>query len=106
MDLDISSAPTGVRRLPDGRRDVEEWGLKVQKLANVFSVTLLFVSLLSASKTINSWFADQYFATDRISDVATLYIILCRIQRRSKEPYDGHVQTGPSTGSKRCGQKG
>ncbi|WRT65837.1 uncharacterized protein IL334_002788 [Kwoniella shivajii] len=42
MDLDISSPPNGGRRLPDGRRDIEEWGLKVQKLANVFSVTLYF----------------------------------------------------------------
>ena len=31
-------------RTGDGRREVEEWGLKVQKLANVHSVTLLFVS--------------------------------------------------------------
>lgn len=45
MDIDTSQPPAGIRRLPDGRRDVEEWPLKVQKLANVFSVTLLFVSL-------------------------------------------------------------
>ncbi|OXG85210.1 hypothetical protein C348_01601 [Cryptococcus neoformans Gb118] len=42
MDIDTSQPPVGIRRLPDGRRDVEEWPLKVQKLANVFSVTLLF----------------------------------------------------------------
>ena len=45
MDLDTSSPPRGVTRTPDGRREVEEWALKVQKLANVHSVTLLFVSL-------------------------------------------------------------
>lgn len=45
MDIDTSQPPAGIRRLPDGRRDVEEWPLKVQKLANVFSVTLLFVSI-------------------------------------------------------------
>lgn len=44
MDLDASSPPRGVTRASDGRREVEEWGLKVQKLANVHSVTLLFVS--------------------------------------------------------------
>ncbi|ODO11923.1 hypothetical protein I350_00707 [Cryptococcus amylolentus CBS 6273] len=42
MDIDTSQPAAGVRRLPDGRRDVEEWPLKVQKLANVHSVTLLF----------------------------------------------------------------
>ncbi|OCF56567.1 hypothetical protein L486_05417 [Kwoniella mangroviensis CBS 10435] len=42
MDIDISSPPNGTRRLPDGRREVEEWGLKVQKLANVFSIILYF----------------------------------------------------------------
>lgn len=44
MDLDASSPPQGVTRTLDGRREVEEWGLKVQKLASVHSVTLLFVS--------------------------------------------------------------
>lgn len=49
MDIDTSQPPAGIRRLPDGRRDVEEWPLKVQKLANVFSVTLLFVSTICIS---------------------------------------------------------
>lgn len=49
MDIDTSQPPAGIRRLPDGRRDVEEWPLKVQKLANVFSVTLLFVSIICIS---------------------------------------------------------
>lgn len=45
MDLDTSMPPPGWRRLEDGRREVEEWGLKVSKMANVYSVTLLFVRL-------------------------------------------------------------
>ena len=44
MDLDINSPPPGYRRGVNGEREVEEWGLKVQKLANVHTVTLLFVS--------------------------------------------------------------
>lgn len=42
MDLDVSDSP--IRRDSAGRREVDEWALKVQKMANVFSVTLLFVS--------------------------------------------------------------
>ncbi len=51
MDLDVSDP--GLSLSPSssvggsgagGIREVEEWGLKVQKMANVFSVTLLFVS--------------------------------------------------------------
>lgn len=42
MDLDVSDSPT--RRDSAGRREVDDWALKVQKMANVFSVTLLFVS--------------------------------------------------------------
>ncbi|KAK4686377.1 hypothetical protein P7C73_g3744, partial [Tremellales sp. Uapishka_1] len=42
MDIDISAPPHGGVRDSHGRREVEEWGLKVQKLANVHSVTLLF----------------------------------------------------------------
>jgi hypothetical protein len=48
MDLDITNPPPGYRRGVNGEREVEEWGLKVQKLANVHSVTLLFVSVLEA----------------------------------------------------------
>lgn len=44
MDLDVSDSPT--QRDSAGRREVDEWALKVQKMANVFSVTLLFVSKL------------------------------------------------------------
>ncbi|KAK8865747.1 hypothetical protein IAR55_000894 [Kwoniella newhampshirensis] len=51
MDLDTSMPPAGIRRLPDGRRDVEDWGLKVQKLANVFSVTLLFSEAATSLKS-------------------------------------------------------
>ncbi|KAI9635043.1 galactose-binding domain-like protein [Dioszegia hungarica] len=40
MDLDVSSPPPGYRRGPGGEREVEEWGLKVQRLANVHCVTL------------------------------------------------------------------
>lgn len=40
----MDTPPAGYRRGLDGRREVEEWGLKVQKLASVHSVTLLFVS--------------------------------------------------------------
>lgn len=43
MDIDVS-APAVQRRDIGGRREVDEWGLKVQKMASVFSVTLLFVS--------------------------------------------------------------
>lgn len=43
MDLNTETPPPGYRRGVDGEREVEEWGLKVQKLANVHSVTLLFV---------------------------------------------------------------
>jgi hypothetical protein len=44
MDLDVEAPPPAYRRGVNGEREVEEWGLKVQKLANVHSVTLLFVS--------------------------------------------------------------
>lgn len=43
MDVNLASPPKGVVRTLDGRRDVEEWGLKVQKMASVHSVTLVFV---------------------------------------------------------------
>lgn len=46
MDLDVSDSP--IRRDSAGRREVDEWALKVQKMANVFSVTLLFVSAAAA----------------------------------------------------------
>nr|ODO02583.1 hypothetical protein L204_01320 [Cryptococcus depauperatus CBS 7855] len=52
MDIDISQTPDGIRRLPDGRRDVEEWPLKVQKLSNVFSVALLFASAAASERAI------------------------------------------------------
>lgn len=42
MDINIASPPR-VARTADGLRDVEEWGLKVQKMANVHSITLAFV---------------------------------------------------------------
>ncbi|ADV21333.1 hypothetical protein I315_01156 [Cryptococcus gattii Ru294] len=51
MDIDTSQPPAGIRRLPDGRRDVEEWPLKVQKLANVFSVTLLFTEASTSQRS-------------------------------------------------------
>ncbi|WVN85595.1 uncharacterized protein L203_100744 [Cryptococcus depauperatus CBS 7841] len=51
MDIDISQTPDGIRRLPDGRRDVEEWPLKVQKLSNVFSVTLLFTEATTSQRS-------------------------------------------------------
>ncbi|KIR67538.1 hypothetical protein I314_01955 [Cryptococcus bacillisporus CA1873] len=51
MDIDTSQPPAGIRRLPDGRRDVEEWPLKVQKLANVFSVTLLFTESSTSQRS-------------------------------------------------------
>ncbi|KAL7423746.1 hypothetical protein Q5752_001328 [Cryptotrichosporon argae] len=41
MDVDVG-APTVERRTAAGRRDVDEWALKVQKMASVFSVTLWF----------------------------------------------------------------
>ena len=44
MDIDVSFSPPSAMRRADGTREVEEWGLKVQRLANVFSVSLLFVS--------------------------------------------------------------
>lgn len=43
MDIDVS-APRTQRRDAAGRREVDEWGLKVQRMASVFSVTLFFVS--------------------------------------------------------------
>jgi hypothetical protein len=46
MDINIASPPR-VARTADGLRDVEEWGLKVQKMANVHSITLAFVRLSS-----------------------------------------------------------
>ena len=45
MDFDSTSPPHGVSRTLDGRREIEEWGLKVQKLASVHSITLLFVRI-------------------------------------------------------------
>lgn len=47
MDLDVSSPPV-VQRGAGGVREVEEWGLKVQKLASVHSVTLFFVSAINS----------------------------------------------------------
>lgn len=44
MDIDISS-PRLQRRDTAGRREIDEYGLKVQKMASVFSVTLVFVSI-------------------------------------------------------------
>ncbi|KAL1406170.1 hypothetical protein Q8F55_007857 [Vanrija albida] len=41
MDLDVSEPPVQ-RRDGAGRREVDEWSLKVQRMASVFSVTLLF----------------------------------------------------------------
>lgn len=49
MDVDLSQPPKGITRTVDGQRDVEEWGLKVQKMASVHSVTLVFVSSSSSS---------------------------------------------------------
>lgn len=43
MDIDISS-PRVQARDTTGQREVDEFGLKVQKMASVFSVTLVFVS--------------------------------------------------------------
>jgi hypothetical protein len=61
MDINIASPPRVVRTA-DGLRDVEEWGLKVQKMANVHSITLAFVCpllslLLTMARTpsICSW---------------------------------------------------
>ncbi|OCF45278.1 hypothetical protein I317_00800 [Kwoniella heveanensis CBS 569] len=51
MDIDVSAPPPGAVRLPDGRRDVEEWGLKVQKLANVFSITLYFSEAVTSLRS-------------------------------------------------------
>jgi hypothetical protein len=51
MDLDVSSPPV-TQRGAGGLREVEEWGLKVQKLASVHSVTLFFVSPLRQSRSI------------------------------------------------------
>lgn len=45
MDVDLSHPPKGVTRTVEGRRDVEEWGLKVQKMSSVHSITLVLVSL-------------------------------------------------------------
>jgi len=42
MDVDMTSPP--IVRGIGGVREVEEYGLKVQKLASVHSVTLFFVS--------------------------------------------------------------
>ncbi|GMK60000.1 hypothetical protein CspeluHIS016_0902170 [Cutaneotrichosporon spelunceum] len=41
MDLDVREPPVQRRDL-GGRRDVDEWPLKVQRMANVFAITLLF----------------------------------------------------------------
>ena len=60
MDLDASSPPGGGRRTVDGRRDVEEWGLKVQKLASVHSVTLLFVSKDVIAKKMSFALIENY----------------------------------------------
>jgi len=46
MDVDISATQHITRGL-GGVREIEEWGLKVQKLASVFSATLVFVSTSS-----------------------------------------------------------
>jgi len=51
MDVNISSPPPGARRLADGRREVEEWGLKVHKLASVHSVTLLLTEANTGAKS-------------------------------------------------------
>lgn len=43
MDLDISESPVDNRDAA-GRREIDSWALKVQRMASVHSVTLLFVS--------------------------------------------------------------
>ncbi len=51
QDVDISTSPSAWQVVPGaegraaaGRREVEEWPLKVQKMASVWSVTLVVVS--------------------------------------------------------------
>jgi hypothetical protein len=52
QDIDISTSPTSWLALSGsdgrdnaGRREVEEWPLKVQKFASIYSVTLMIVSV-------------------------------------------------------------
>lgn len=94
MDLDVSSPPA-VQRGVGGVRDVEEWGLKVQKLASVHSVTLFFVSLTLPN--LSTWnplcalpvgevaLRGQALMSDRGGWGKSQYDVVCRIQRRSKE---------------------
>jgi hypothetical protein len=59
MDVDLSNPPKGITRTIDGRRDVEEWGLKVQKMASVHSITLVLVSPLQVCADYAWGFADM-----------------------------------------------
>lgn len=74
MDINMSIPPRGVTRTLDGRRDVEEWGLKVQKMASVHSVTLVFVShpLLTAITTITKYIS--IFTLDSYTLLARLLL--------------------------------
>lgn len=87
MDIDVS-APRVQRRDTSGRREVDEFGLKVQRMASVFSVTLVFVRIVST----------QVFACDilltfpvRSRDGCAVKDLLCRLQGRRETGQHGHV---------------
>lgn len=72
MDLDITTPPPGYRRGVDGEREVEEWGLKVQKLANVHSVTLLFSEATTNLRSAISYVGFKGDPKDQRMDMSRL----------------------------------
>lgn len=117
MDIDIS-APRVQRRDTAGQRDVDEFGLKVQKMASVFSVTLVFVSIRVCSlETCTSmsqmrWLPGCYLAPTPVrytlttpvrgGDGCSLQSLLRRVQGRCQAGQHGHVPFGPGAGTE-CG---
>ena len=74
MDMDTSTPlRTGAEgRTADGRREVEEYPLKVHKLANVHSVTLLFTESTTGHRTAVHYVGFKGDAKDLNMDMSKL----------------------------------
>lgn len=86
MDLDVSEPPVQ-RRDGAGRREVDEWSLKVQRMASVFSVTLLFVSGPKGLRCVV-----PLTPPDRGHNRRPLNGLLRRLQGRREAALNGHEQ--------------
>ncbi|EIW72737.1 hypothetical protein M231_07855 [Tremella mesenterica] len=71
MDLDVSQ-PLRENRGADGRRDIEEWGLKVQKMASVHSVTLLFSEAITSRRSAIYYVGFKGDAKQLLMDISKL----------------------------------